>query len=370
MYAQFEDGSYGNGNGLPQQILYQTSPFIASGSLKLTWSDNFCYVGRANPDAITQPIDPNIQTLSYPFHGHIDDLMVDAVAYKEAQISDLFTQFSSVTVVLSNQQIYTADGSGALNLSFGNEPPGEKPFNGLRMQGTTGLIKGGIYEVVDSSYSSTDDTIQLTLRISTGHPNLNRIAIGDRLIVAPIFTGQDGQLTSTKPGLVYSDRIDYEDGTTYTFTEDLAEGSWAPIGTSLRFTYRTSADIELIQTFVDSKLQRTVVSGNLVKYMNPVLVDFSTTITPATDDATTLESKTSGISNFINSIEKGGSLEVSDVVDKLYDLGCAYVQMPLSFTISVRDSEGRLYTETVSDKYTLDGSQVFIADDIVITETE
>jgi hypothetical protein len=43
--------------------------------------------------------------------------------------------------------------------------------------------------------------------------------------------------------------------------------------------------------------------------------------------------------------------------------------MPLYFTISVRDSEGRLYSETVADKYTLDGSQVFIADDIIITET-
>jgi hypothetical protein len=368
-YTQFEDGSYGSGNGLPQQILYQASPFVASGSLRLAWKDRFCYVGRANPDAITQPVDPNIQTLSYPFHGHIDDLMIDTVAYKEAQIADLFSQLSSVTVTLSNQCIYNSDGNGALNLAFGNEPPGEKPFNGLRMQGTTGLIKGGIYEVIDSEYIFADDTIQLTLRTATGYPNLNKVMLGDRLIVTPIFTGQDGQLTSTKPGLVYSDRIEYEDGTTYTFAEDLSEGDWAPIGTSLRFTYRTSADIEQIQDFVDSKLQRTVVSGNLVKYMNPVLVDLSTVITTTAADTTTLASKISGISNFINSIEKGGSLEVSDVINKLYDLGCAYVQMPLYFTISVRDSEGRLYSETVADKYTLDGSQVFIADDIIITET-
>jgi len=353
-YVQWEDGSFGNGNGLPQQILHMTSPFVSSGLLKTGWSDRFGYVGRSNVDAIKPPADPDQATPTFPFHGHIDEIMIDQKEYKEAQVASIFKGMSSAKLTVTNQSIYNED--GALNAAFGGEPPGEKPFNGLWIQLITGVSKGGIYEVIDSTYDSSTEYIGLTLRTDSSQPDIGGIVVGDSIIVAPVYTGKDGQLTSVKPGLVYADRIEYDDDTVYTFTTSLNKGDWAPIGTSIRIRYKTSADIEQIQTFADSKLNRTVVSDNLVKFMNPVLVDFDAFFTPTDDDSTT------------DNIPRGGALEISDIVDHMYSLSCKYVQMPLSVSIEVRDADGRLYTEVASDRYALDGSQVFLANDITLTE--
>jgi len=372
-YAQTYDGalSIADNSGLPQQILNQYSSFAVNGSLSTGMSSFEGYLGRALTDAVNENLDPEEDVPVFPFNGYIDGVIVDSVEYSEASIAELFKGMGSALVTLANQSIYAEDGTGALNPVY-ETYPNDEPFTRLRFLVSTGNARGGIYKAIESSYDSEDETIDITLAVEPGMPDLDGIAAGDIIAVAPIYPGEDGRLTSITPGLVYSDKIVYDDATEFDYYEGgeavtLSEGDWVPMGVPITIDYKSSSDIETIQDYVDSELNRTITSGNLIKYVNPVLVNFDAVITSSSNDETTLAYKEDGIKNFIDNIPKGGTLELSDIINKFYELGCDYVQQPLTVEVEVRDSAGRLYTETVSDKFTLNGSQAFLGNDITVT---
>lgn len=104
------------------------------------------------------------------------------------------------------------------------------------------------------------------------------------------------------------------------------------IGTAARITYQYVSSIPALQAYVDDRSNQTMAASLLVRNYVPVLVDTPTAIAyeiPAATQSSAISSDamTALIEDFINNIDEGDGLELSDLVDVFYDNGASKVDL-------------------------------------------
>jgi len=129
------------------------------------------------------------------------------------------------------------------------------------------------------------------------------------------------QLVVGEPTLRHSEREDNY----IEFSEDL-------VATSLRVNYRYASAIPAIQAFMDDRNNQSETASLLARHFIPVFVDADAPITydvPAANEATAIteEEMTDLVKEFIDDIDEGNPLEISDLVDVLYDAGAVRVDL-------------------------------------------
>ena len=364
-YVQSQSGGL-HISGLPYNILNQYSPFSVAGKVKSSWSSTLGYIGRAHEDSIVNRTTGSESPPLFHFHGHFDELIIEPVALSEDKIVRLFKESSSSDIRLSSQTIYKGDGTGALDPTM-MTGFSEGSLNGIRMQVATGKAHGGVYKVVRSSlaYVGTTPVVDVSLIFDPTQPKLEYLHLSDVLGVAPVYPGADEMLTDLSGGLVYDEYIlDPDDGSHKIDYDKKEDGDIVPIGSSIHLEYKSSTDISEIQDYVNSDLNRSLTTSNLVKYLNPVSITLSAVVTQSPADSSTLQSKIDGVTSFIESMQANNYLEVSAIISKLFDLGCSYVKQPITLSAIYRDAEGKLFSETVTDKFLLPGGHIFICDSV------
>jgi hypothetical protein len=118
-------------------------------------------------------------------------------------------------------------------------------------------------------------------------------------------------------------------------------------GWNVAVTYDSLTDsMGTIQTFVDNDTNRIVAEDILVKHFLPAIPYFTVNAKGITAAAGAAAVKT-----FVDNITSSATLEVSDLVAHLYDLGATYVQLPVDVTVikyDQRRAPSLDYTQTAT----------------------
>lgn len=136
-----------------------------------------------------------------------------------------------------------------------------------------------------------------------------------------IGAGADYRLVVGEPTLRHSSRED-----------NYIEFSSGLVGTSFRISYEYAAPVPPIQAFVDDPSERNLAASLLVRHFIPVFVDATEEIVydfPAADEASgvTNDEMTEIVKDFITDVDAGNQLELSDIVDVMYDNGAVRVDL-------------------------------------------
>ncbi|MFQ5352743.1 MAG: hypothetical protein ACE5D3_06690, partial [Candidatus Binatia bacterium] len=104
------------------------------------------------------------------------------------------------------------------------------------------------------------------------------------------------------------------------------------IGISVRITYKYADAIPPIQAFMDDRNNQSQSASLLARHFIPVYVDGSEAITYDIETATeasalTIDEMTTLVKSFVDDVDQGDSLELSDLVDVLYDNGAVRVDL-------------------------------------------
>jgi hypothetical protein len=119
---------------------------------------------------------------------------------------------------------------------------------------------------------------------------------------------------------------------------------------SVLLTYRHCADIVTVQSFVDSEDRRVVTADLVVKFSTPAFVDVALVVQIGETSTLTPADLQALLITFLNDKKVGERLEVSDIVDLMYDNGVTFVQLPITLTVTVVNNDGT-ETTTVSQNY-------------------
>lgn len=162
------------------------------------------------------------------------------------------------------------------------------------------------------------------------------------------------------------------------------------LGSAVRVTYRWISAIPPIQAYVDDRDNQTQAASLLVRHFVPVLIDGPTIInydalsnsSPISSDEMTVLVK-----DFIDNVDEGDALELSDIVDLMYNNGAVRVDLGAledmrgeihhvdgTIEFTVPDSAGNITIpdDEIPDPTTRPLSQRiarFIARDITLTRT-
>jgi Baseplate J-like protein len=134
-------------------------------------------------------------------------------------------------------------------------------------------------------------------------------------------SGADYRIVVAEPTLRFSERED-----------DYIEFKSQFVGASVRVNYEYASAIPPIQAFMEDRNNQSQSASLLARHFIPVFVDATQTIVyriPAATQTTapTVEGMQELVSEFINDIDQGEGLELSDVVDLLYDNGASRVDI-------------------------------------------
>lgn len=137
-------------------------------------------------------------------------------------------------------------------------------------------------------------------------------------------TGMDYQLIVTEPTLRHSWRED-----------NYIEFSELLVGTSVRVNYKYASAIPPIQAFMDNRDEQSQTASLLARHFIPAFVDATAAIvydirasTQAT--AVTAAEMTDLLKGAIDDVDGGNPLEISDLVDLLYNNGAARVDLGIT----------------------------------------
>ena len=111
-------------------------------------------------------------------------------------------------------------------------------------------------------------------------------------------------------------------------------------GKLVRVTHKYSPDIGPVHTFVTSPSNRDVAADILAKHSIPAF--FNASISYEVDAAnvtTTAVTMLSAIEDYVNSLGIGNSLEISDLVDLMYDEGAVKVTLPIDAEIEIHNTD-------------------------------
>jgi hypothetical protein len=136
-----------------------------------------------------------------------------------------------------------------------------------------------------------------------------------------IGTGADYALVVAQPTLRFSAKED-----------NYIEFAQSQVGISVRVTYLWSSSIAAMQAFCDDRDNQSETASLIVKQFIPVYVDGQAVVRykiPASTQATAISvaAMTSLVTDLITNISGGASLELSDLVDLLYNNGASEVDL-------------------------------------------
>lgn len=133
---------------------------------------------------------------------------------------------------------------------------------------------------------------------------------------------------------------------------------------AVRLSYEFADTLDQIQDFVERDSNRIVAEDVLVKHFLPGVVGASISLR----GITAAQAQTS-IEAFLASLDPSSTLEVSDLVDYLYNSGATYVKLPIDLVV-VTPSQDRVRTAvTTQDSVPLERIRHFVLDTSRLTIT-
>lgn len=123
------------------------------------------------------------------------------------------------------------------------------------------------------------------------------------------------------------------------------------IGQRVMVTYEYSPDIPSVDSYITSSANRIVAADILAKHTVPSF--FNASITYEVDPANTTITTTNmleAIEDLINTLGIGKTLELSDIVDLLYDNGVVHVALPIEAEISTHNTDGSVQVTPDEDE--------------------
>lgn len=171
-----------------------------------------------------------------------------------------------------------------------------------------------------------------------------------------VGAGMEYQFVVTQSTLRHSERED-----------NFIEFAGSFVGVSVRVNYKHASAIPPIQAFMDDRNNQSETASLLARHFIPVYVDSSKPIIydiPAATSATALsaEDMTEIVEGFIDDIDEGNPIELSDLVDVLYDNGATRVDLG-----TVKSLRGEIHNHDGSVIFTVpneEGSIVIPEDEI------
>jgi len=125
-------------------------------------------------------------------------------------------------------------------------------------------------------------------------------------------------------------------------------------GKFVRVTFMYSPDIAAVHTFATDPLNRDVAADVLVKHTIPALFHANIDYEVAVGDATTTtETMLSAIEEFVHSLGIGVTLELSDLVDTMYDNGAVKVTLPIEGEIEIQNTDASMQVVPSEDELTI-----------------
>lgn len=202
-------------------------------------------------------------------------------------------------------------------------------------------------ETTSVSTILTDD--RLDLSSSVHFPIADVISISRTTTGAELESGVDYVVNRGEESLAFSTRDEF-----YIYFDPLF------IGIDVTITYRYYSSGEAVQSLIDSDEYRNPGQDPLMKIIPLTIVNIANFEYKGNVAS---EEVVAALKSFINNIDDG-KLEISDLVNAVYNVGVTYVNIP-SITISVREySYLGTYTETsVTDTYKISGLKTFFADE-------
>jgi hypothetical protein len=140
------------------------------------------------------------------------------------------------------------------------------------------------------------------------------------------------------------------------------------LGGSLVMTYRHSPDVVTVQGFMDSEDRRVVTADLLSKFSTPAFVDIGLVVTLGEASEVTAADLLALLITYINDLKVGSRLEVSDLVDLMYDNGCTFVQLPITLTVTVVNNDGTDTTTTTQNFLTIPATAGYLPRIVTVTE--
>jgi uncharacterized phage protein gp47/JayE len=141
------------------------------------------------------------------------------------------------------------------------------------------------------------------------------------------------------------------------------------LGSTFLLTYNQSPDVVIVQAFVSNdKINRVVTADELVKFTTPAFVDLSVAFTLGPTATASAADIQAAITTFINQLDVGARLEVSDIVNLIYQNGGTFVQLPFTITATVLNPDGSTTVLTSNDFIQAPTTAAYLARNIVCTE--
>lgn len=128
------------------------------------------------------------------------------------------------------------------------------------------------------------------------------------------------------------------------------------VGISVRVNYQYASEIPPIQAFMDDRNNQTEAASLLARHFIPVYVDGETPIiydisASQESSSVSVEDMTVLVNDFIDDIDEGGDLELSDVIDLLYDNGARRVDIDTLYSL-----KGEVHNHDGTIQFTLPDS--------------
>ena len=122
-------------------------------------------------------------------------------------------------------------------------------------------------------------------------------------------------------------------------------------GVLVGITFEYSPDVAAIHTYAVSPANRVVAADLLAKHMIPAFFNAAIAYEVLASDATTTTTMLAAISLFIHQLASGATsrLELSDLVDIMYDAGAVKVDLPITGTLDIHNTDGSIQVISSQD---------------------
>jgi len=130
----------------------------------------------------------------------------------------------------------------------------------------------------------------------------------------------------------------------YSANEDVfISFSGGMLGRYVRIYYEYANELQGVQDFIDNGLNQVMAADLLAKHFIPVVIDMSINYNVLSSNVSVIsnEDMVDLLKDFINKIVHTESLlEISDIIDLLYDNGAVKVELPIEVTASIHLQDG------------------------------
>jgi len=127
-------------------------------------------------------------------------------------------------------------------------------------------------------------------------------------------------------------------------------------GVRVGVTFDYSPDVDAVHTYATSPANRVVAADLLAKHMIPAFFNAAIAYeTVASDATTTTTTMLAALSLFLHSLPSGETsrLELSDLVDAMYDAGAVKVSLPITGQLEIHNTDGSIHVVSGQDVLTV-----------------